>query len=112
MVPKNAKGTASVPQSSNGVSFDNSFGAAWFWGLLSKSDKRSAVSCKHLESAVTDAVKSALDCEAFVGVIIQRIAPKSRTDPNWAVRGARFGKADRDKSGKVLAVVVEQMQRE
>jgi hypothetical protein len=82
------------------------------WGLLSKSDKRSAVSCKHLESAVTDAVKSALDCEAFVGVIIQRIAPKSRTDPNWAVRGARFGKADRDKSGKVLAAVVEQMQRE
>ena len=37
---------------------------------------------------------------------------KSRTDPNWAVRGVRFGKADRDKSGKVLATVVEQMQRE
>jgi hypothetical protein len=82
------------------------------WGLLSKSDKRSAVSCKYLESAVTDAVKSALDSEAFVGVIIQRIAPKSRMDPNWAVRGVRFGKADRDKSGKVLATVVEQMQRE
>ena len=82
------------------------------WRLLSKSDKRSAVSRKHLESAVTEAVKSVLDCEAFVGVIIQRIEPKSRTDPNWAVRGVRFGKADRDKSGKVLATVVEQMQRE
>lgn len=81
------------------------------WGLLSKLDKRSAVSRKRLES-VTEAVKSALDCEAFVGVIIQRIEPKSRTDPNWAVRGVRFGKADRDKSGKVLATVVEQMQRE
>jgi hypothetical protein len=82
------------------------------WGLLSKSDKRSAVSRKRLESAVTEAVKSALDCEAFVGVIIQRIEPKSRADPNWAVKGVRFGKADRDKSGKVLATVVEQMHRE
>ena len=59
------------------------------WHLLSKSDQRSAVSRKHLESAVTEAVKSVLDCEAFVGVIIQRIEPKSRTDPNWAVRGVR-----------------------
>jgi hypothetical protein len=82
------------------------------WHLLSKWDKRSAVSRKHLESAVTEAVKSVLNCEAFVGVIIQRIEPKSRTDPNWAVRGVRFGKADRDKSGKVLATVVERMQRD
>ena len=82
------------------------------WRLLSKSDKRSVVSRKHLESAVTKVVKSVLDCEAFVGVIIQRKEPKSSTDPNWAVRGVRFGKADRDKSGKVLATVVERMQRE
>ena len=82
------------------------------WRLLSKSDKRSAVSRKHLESEVVKVVKSVLDCEAFVGVIIQRIEPKSRTDPNWAVRGVRFDKADRDKSGKVLATVVERMQHE
>ena len=80
------------------------------WGLFS--EKRSAVSRKRLESAVTEAVKSVVDCEAFVGVIIQRIEPKSRTDPNWAVRGVRFGKADRDKLGKVLTTVVERMQRE
>src|SRR3977135_1281003 len=82
------------------------------WGLLRKSDKRSAVSRKRLESAVTEAVKSASDCAAFVGVVIQRIEPKSRWDPNWAVRGVRFGKADRDNLGKVLATVVERMQRE
>jgi hypothetical protein len=82
------------------------------WHPLSKSDKPSAVSRKQLESAITKVVKSVLDCEAFVGVIIQRIEPKSSTDPNWAVRGVRFGKADRDKSGKVLATVVERMQRE
>ncbi len=82
------------------------------WGLLRKSDKRSAVSRKRLESAVTEAVKSVPDCAAFVGVVIQRIESKSRWEPNWAVRGVRFGKADRDNLGKVLATVVERMQRE
>lgn len=79
---------------------------------LSKSDKRITASRKQLESAVTEVVKSAADCEAFVGVIIERIEPKSRTKPNWAIRGVRFGKTDRDKSGKVLANVVERMQLE
>jgi hypothetical protein len=79
---------------------------------LSKSDKRIASSRKRLESAVTEAVKSAPDCEAFVGVIIQRMEPKSRTEPNWAIRGVRFGSADRDKSGNALANVVERMQLE
>src|SRR3981081_3720805 len=75
------------------------------WGLLRKSDKRSAVSRKRLESVGTDAVKSASACAAFVGVVIQRIEPKSRWDPNWAVRGVRFGKADRDNLGKVLVLL-------
>jgi hypothetical protein len=79
---------------------------------LSKSDKRVAVSRKQLESAITEAVKTEADCEAFVGVIIQRMEPKSRTQPNWAVRGVRFGKTDRDKCGTVLAIVVERMQLE
>jgi hypothetical protein len=82
------------------------------WDLLRKSDKRSAVSRKRLESAVTEAVKSVPDCAAFVGVIIQRIEPKSRNDTNWAIKGVRFGKADRDNLGRVLADVVERMQRE
>ncbi len=80
------------------------------WRPLRKLDTRNVVSRKHLETAITAAVKS--DCDAFVGVIIQRAQPKSRMDPNWAVRGVRFGRADRDKVGKLLATVVERMQRE
>jgi hypothetical protein len=82
------------------------------WRLFNNSYKRRAISRKSLESAVAEAVKSSSDCATFVGVIIQRQARKSRSDTNWAIRGVRFGKADREKSGKVLAVVVERMQRE
>ena len=66
-----------------------------------------------MQSAITEAVKKAdPDCEAFIGVIVQRETPKVRFDPNWAIRGIRFGKADRDKSGLALATIVERMQRE
>jgi hypothetical protein len=77
------------------------------------SDDRSSVSRDRLQSAITEAVKQAdPDCEAFVGVIVQRETPKARLDANWALKGVRFGKADRDKSRKALTTIVERMQRE
>ncbi len=82
------------------------------WSGIRKSGKRSAVSRESLESAVTEAVKPLLDGEPFVGVIIQHIEPKSRTDSNWAIRGVRSGKADREKSRKVLELGVERLQRD
>jgi hypothetical protein len=50
-------------------------------------------------------------CTGFVGVIIQRETPKSRFDANWAVRGVKFGAADRTKSLKATEMIVERMQR-
>ena len=77
------------------------------------SDDRSSVSRDDLQSAITEAVKKAgPDCEAFVGVIVQRESPKERLGANWVVKGVKFGKADRDKSSKALATIVERMQRE
>jgi hypothetical protein len=77
------------------------------------SDDRSSVSCDNLQSAITEAVKKAdPDCEAFVGVIVQRETPKTRLDANWAIRGIRYGHADRDKCSKALTTIVERMQRE
>jgi hypothetical protein len=77
------------------------------------SDDRSSVSRDRLQSAITEAVKKAdPDCEAFVGVIVQRETPKARLDANWAIRGVRFGKADRDKCSKALTTIVDRMQRE
>jgi hypothetical protein len=75
--------------------------------------KRDAVSCEQLESEITEAVrKSEAGCKGFVGVLVERVEPKSHTDPNWAIKGVRFGRADRDKAGKVLLTVVDEMQRE
>jgi hypothetical protein len=36
--------------------------------------------------------------------------PKSRFDANWAIRGIKFGKADREKSTKALEAIVERLQ--
>jgi hypothetical protein len=76
-------------------------------------DDRSSVSLERLQSAITEAVKkSDPGCESFVGVIVQRETPKARFDANWAVRGVRVGKADRDKSTQALATIIARMQRE
>jgi hypothetical protein len=83
---------------------------AWF---EKSSDDRSSVSRDQLQSAITEAVKNAdPGCEGFAGVIVRRETPKARLDANWAVKGVRFGKADRDKSSKALTTIVERMQRE
>jgi len=61
--------------------------------------------------AITAAVRNSdPQCEPFVGVLIEHRAPKSGKDTNWAVKGIRFGKADRDKCSVVLAFVVRKMQ--
>jgi hypothetical protein len=76
-------------------------------------DQRIAVSRERLESEITEAVRRLeAGCKGFAGVIIERLEPKSHADPNWAVKGVRFGGADREKAAKVLPTVVERMQRE
>jgi hypothetical protein len=45
-------------------------------------------------------------------VIVYYRAPKINLDPNWAVRGVKFGKADRKMVDEVLNSVVEQLQQE
>lgn len=76
-------------------------------------DNRSLIASETLQSAITKAVKKAEPaCEPFVGVIVQRTTPKSRFDANWALRGVKFGRADREKANKAVTTVVERMQRE
>jgi hypothetical protein len=82
------------------------------WQHTKSVDNRSWVSRESLQSAITKAVKKAEPgCEAFAGVVIKRETPKSRSDANWAIRGVRFGRADRDKSSQALATIVERAQR-
>ena len=48
----------------------------------------------------------------FVGVIVQRTPLKSPLDPNRAIQGAKFGKADRRVADEALATIVKRLQRE
>jgi hypothetical protein len=74
---------------------------------------RKPIGSQGLEAAITQAVKNrASGCENFVGVIVQRTAPKSPSDANWSIRGVRFGGVSREEAGKALSVVVARMQQE
>jgi hypothetical protein len=76
-------------------------------------DGRTPMTKPELETAISEAVKrTAPNCEDFVGVIVQRKSPKSHLDSNWAIRGAKFGKADRKVAGAALTTIVECMQRD
>jgi hypothetical protein len=78
-----------------------------------RKDRRATITPAELELAIAEAVrKTAPECQDFIGVIVHRRTPKIRLDPNWAVRGVRFGKADRKMVDEALAIVVEQLQQE
>jgi hypothetical protein len=81
--------------------------------LISNADDQNLITRTTLESAIVGAArKAAPDCESLVGVVVQRTTPKSRFDANWALRGVKFGKANREETNEAMAVIVERMQRE
>jgi hypothetical protein len=79
-----------------------------------RKDKRGSMTIPELELAIADAVRNAAPgCEGFVGVVVIRTPPKSRSvDLNWAIQGIKFGKADRKIAGANLTTIIEKMQQE
>ena len=75
-------------------------------------DGRVSKTTEELELTITEAVKATPGCEDFVGVIVQRITPKSRLDATWEIRAIRFGGMDRQIAREALAPIVERMQQE
>jgi hypothetical protein len=75
-------------------------------------DTRVAKTAEELELMIREAVKAAPGCEAFVGVVIERVTPKSRLDANWEIRGIRFGGMDRQIAREALTPIVQRMQGE
>jgi hypothetical protein len=74
---------------------------------------RNLISRTELESAITTAIrKSDPKCESFIGVFVRRIRPKSRKEPNWSIRGVKYGSAERLSCDTALTTVVETMQRD
>ncbi len=66
-----------------------------------------------LEAAITAAVKrSNPNCEPFVGILVERVARKSSDEANWAVKGVKFGKSEREQCNSALTVIIERLRRE
>ena len=79
------------------------------WTKRRASDRK-RVPRETLERTITVAVKNSdRQCEPFVGVVIEHRAPKSPGDANWAIKGIRFGRAERAKCSAVLTIVVNKM---
>ena len=78
-----------------------------------RKDRRVQITPAELELTIAEAVrKNAPECGSFVGVIVHHKKPKQHRDPNWGVRGVRFGKADRRIVNETLTRIVEQLQKE
>jgi hypothetical protein len=74
---------------------------------------RAPVSRAALPTAIAEAVrKTEPCCEPFIGVIVEHAVSNSASDANWAIRGVRFGRADRSRASEALCKIVELMQRE
>jgi hypothetical protein len=80
--------------------------------LTKKGPQRKPVTREELQSVIADAVKKSDPvCGPFIGVVIERTAQSGVTS-NWAIRGVKFGTADREKSSQALNSIVEILQRE
>ena len=74
---------------------------------------RKLISRADLEQSLTDAVrKISPECGAFVGIIIDRILPETAGGLNWAIRGVKYGKADRGKCDAALSMWLQENRQE
>jgi hypothetical protein len=74
---------------------------------------RKSVTRADLERSLAEAVRTSHpEFETFAGVIVERIVPAGPGDTNWAIRGVKYGRADRHRSSAVLSYCVEEAQLE
>jgi cold shock CspA family protein len=75
--------------------------------------KRIWITRAALEATLVDSVR-AIDpqCEGLIGIIVERVVPTSRDGANWAVKGVKYGKAERERCSAALSKCVEEQQRE
>ena len=75
--------------------------------------RRKPVTRADLERRLTEAVRTShAEFEGFVGVIVERISATSPGRSNWAIRGVKYGRANRDRSDAVLSHCVEEAEQE
>jgi CspA family cold shock protein len=75
--------------------------------------KRTPITRSALELAIAETVRANdSQCEGLVGIIIERVEPKSPDGANWTVKGVKYGKANRERCLAVLSGCVNDRQVE
>jgi hypothetical protein len=75
--------------------------------------KRTWIARAALESALAEHVRgSGPQCEGLIEIIVERVVPASPDGANWAVKGVKYGKAEREVCSDAIAKVVEEGKRE
>jgi hypothetical protein len=86
--------------------------------MSSKSKKppagnRTSMTRAALELALAEAARTGSpECSGLIGIIVERVVPKTPGGVNWAVKGIKFGKANRDKCAAAITKLVEEGQFE
>jgi hypothetical protein len=74
---------------------------------------RTSMTRAALELAIAEAVRtSSPECSALIGIIVERVVPKVPGGANWAIKGIKFGKADRAQCAAAISKLVEDGQFE
>ncbi len=71
--------------------------------------RRKPIARLALDEALTQVHKTSHpECEAFVRVIVKRIAPASPGEANWVVKGVKYGTANRELCDAALPKSVDE----
>lgn len=87
-------------------------------GVKVANERRSAsdrkpISRTELERILAEAVRTSHpDCKRLVGVIVEKVSPASPGGAGWAVKGVKYGSADRSQCAAALSIHLNQLQQE
>jgi hypothetical protein len=73
---------------------------------------RQYIATRALEELIAGEVRAQPGCDAFVGVLLEKVRPASTGDSNWDLLGVRFGRADRKAVNEALAPIVARLKNE
>jgi hypothetical protein len=75
--------------------------------------KRTKISRAALEQVIAERIRASdKKCEGFLQIFIERVVPTSQGSANWALKGVKYGKAERDKCSAVITQCIDESQLE
>jgi hypothetical protein len=76
-------------------------------------NKRTWIRLTDLEAVLVETVRASDPrCEGLIGIIVERVVAASPDVANWAVKGVKYGRAEREPCSAAVSKCVEESQRE